>query len=568
MSDTVEMISNPASDAIKVNRLDAKSRAERDHERFSGKSRAAQLRREKNAFYVSMATLLVALLALAVAIAAAVSTTVSNPVPPNGDKWERDYAALRDKLPLHFNQLVDIPTIGARDSEWFSVEGQLYIAFSSAEDDSGTKDINSQIWRFNRENRSFVLHQNINVYSAHDADVMIIGGETYLTFASKGPKDVQKSGTKLFKYNKATTKFDFYQDLDVTGKYIRDIDHFQNEGADWIVLCISERKATDGTHTLNDAKSEVWKWDTSTKKFKFHQSLDSLGARDAEFFVVEGVACIAIANTKGLDPAGGAGQKYPRIIDSYVYKWDTNTAKFVPSDNIPDTEGNYDFNYFELQTRCLDNSTGAIKVENASFLAAAFSTNGVIREVESPIYKWHGWETGPTGQKGWIVHQKIPGLGARDVEFFQMPSHNIVAAASGDKTAEGYVATGKGCPRASENPHNTKEYRSCVNSFLAIANHEYNNKKDNDVHSAIYAWSMWQNKFIAIQSVPTFGMRDFAYWYDAPTDSHLLSTASSKEKKGTLNTESFVLDTLGLRVPELEDEELNKHYTSEIPSCG
>ena len=79
---------------------------------------------------------------------------------------------------------------------------------------------------------------------------------------------------------------------------------------------------------------------------------------------------------------------------------------------------------------------------------------------------------------------------------------------------------------------------------------------------------MWQNKFIAIQSVPTFGMRDFAYWYDAPTDSHLLSTASSKEKKGTLNTESFVLDTLGLRVPELEDEELNKHYTSEIPSCG
>ena len=47
-SDRVEMIENPNS-AIKVNRLDAKSRAERDHERLSGWNRAAQLKKEKNA---------------------------------------------------------------------------------------------------------------------------------------------------------------------------------------------------------------------------------------------------------------------------------------------------------------------------------------------------------------------------------------------------------------------------------------------------------------------------------------------------------------------------------------
>ena len=78
---------------------------------------------------------------------------------------------------------------------------------------------------------------------------------------------------------------------------------------------------------------------------------------------------------------------------------------------------------------------------------------------------------------------------------------------------------------------------------------------------------MWQNKFIPIQSVPTFGQRDFDYVYDAPSDSHMLSTASSKEGSGKFNTESFVLDTLGLRVPELEREELMKHYTSNIPLC-
>ena len=63
---------------------------------------------------------------------------------------------------------------------------------------------------------------------------------------------------------------------------------------------------------------------------------------------------------------------YPRVIPSYVFKWDAATSKFVDSDEIPETEGNYDFDYFELQTRCLD-SAGQIKVENASFLAAAFS---------------------------------------------------------------------------------------------------------------------------------------------------------------------------------------------------
>ena len=66
MSDTVEMMSNPSSSSAAPagTRLDAKSRAERDHGR-SGKARSAQLRKEKNAFYFSVATLLVALVAAA-----------------------------------------------------------------------------------------------------------------------------------------------------------------------------------------------------------------------------------------------------------------------------------------------------------------------------------------------------------------------------------------------------------------------------------------------------------------------------------------------------------------------
>ena len=393
------------------------------------------------------------------------------------------------------------------------------------------------------------------MYSAHDVDAMVLRGETYLTFASKGAPDGSKSGTKLFKYNAETTKFDVYQDIDVEGKYIRDIDHFTHDGADWLILCISERKNEQG-NVVNDAMSELHKWNTKTEKFEFYQNLPSIGARDAEFFVVDAVACIAIANTKNVDPKD-------RILPSFVYKWNSNTLKFERGEDIENTEGNYDFDYFELQTRCLD-STGAIKVENASFLAAAFSTNGTVREVESPVYKWHGWGG---ANKGWKIHQKLPGLGTRDVEFFQMPSHNVVSKSSGDTGKEGYIAKGKSCPRATANPHNTREYRNCINSFLAVGNHEYNNKKDNDVHSAIYAWSMWQNKFIPIQSVPTFGQRDFDYVYDAPSDSHMLSTASSKEGSGKFNTESFVLDTLGLRVPELEREELMKHYTSNIPLC-
>ena len=554
----MEMVeSTSSSSAANVGkRLDPESREARYA--ISASMRSSQLNSDKKQFFISVFTLLVALVALAVAIASAVTSGGNSAEKAKlSAEVERKYSEIREKLPLHFNQLVDIPTIGTRDSEWFSVDGTLYLVFASDKDDSKAKNVNSQIWRFNREDRTFVLHQNIQVYSAHDVDTMVIAGDTYLTLGSKNGK------THLYKYDKTSKMFSVYQAIDEEKKFIRDIDHFVHDGADWMILTVSERENDQGV-VVNDANSELWKWNTGKKKFEFFQNLPSMGARDSEFFVVEGVACIAIANTKGNDPSGN--KKYPRILDSYVYKWDTTSKKFVPSDPIPNTEGNYDFKYFELETRCLeqvDANTTRIKVTNSSFLASAFSTNGSKIEINSPVYRWHGWGT----NGGWKVHQQIPGMGSRDVEFFQMPSQVLEPATTGDESKIGFVAKSKDCPRAAGNQHNTMEYRNCINSFLAIANLEHDNKKDNDIHSAIYVWSMWQNKFIPLQAMPTFGVRDIAYVYDKESNSHMLSTASSKESSSKYNTRSFVLSTLGLRIPQLEKEALEKHNTAEIMPC-
>ncbi len=467
-------------------------------------------------------------------------------------------AELRGKMPLHFGQLVDLPTVGTRDSEWVHIDDELYLVHASDKDNLGVKEVSSQVWRFRRDTRDFELHQNIPAYSAHDVDAMVIGGDTYLCFASKSGK------TNLYKWDSGSKQFVVHQEL-AENKYVRDVDHFRYVGFDWILLVVSERQLPGSSDKSNVADSELMKWDATTKQFAFVQGLPSKGARDGEFMVVEGVGSIAIANTKG-DPYSSP----PRQVDSYVYKWDASSGTFVDAQmNIP-TDGNYDFDYFELETRCYDASTDTIKVENASFMASAFSNNGtsgVAKEIDSIIYKWHGW-TGTT--KGWQPYQRIPTMGARDVEFFQMPNDRFVESNSDDPYTVGHVAKGKVCPRSKYNMRNTYEYRHCINSFLAVSNLEHNNG-DPDLHSHIYVWNMWSNKFEQMQAVPTFGVRDIDFVHDSKSDSYMLSTAGSKVA-GADGTEyqipSFVYETVGLRVPQLERAALEDHnLKSGVPAC-
>ena len=365
-------------------------------------------------FAFVMIGLLSALVALA-AFAMALSATIAVAGQSNGaasaaaettEAWGShlaDFTSLRGHMPLNFNQLADIPTAGARDSEWFTIDGELYLAFANDKDDYST------IWRFRRTDRAFVLVQRVATKNAHDVDVIALGGETYLTYGCKG------GTTSSYKWTKSTSTFVHHQTLR-DGLYIRDVDHFEYVGEHWLILVVSEKvDATSGDKT-NSANSELFKWDASAKVWDFEQYLPSVGARDAEFYVVDNVGCIAIANTKG-DPAT------IRTLNSNIYRWDGTRFVSTGAADIM-TKGNYDFEYFEIQTRCKDAGTGVVRVENASFMAAAFSTDETgARSLDSKIYKWKGWSGGE-----WVEYQNIPTHGARDWEFFQLPTNEFSGA--------------------------------------------------------------------------------------------------------------------------------------------
>jgi hypothetical protein len=80
---------------------------------------------------------------------------------------------------------------------------------------------------------------------------------------------------------------------------------------------------------------------------------------------------------------------------------------------------------------------------------------------------------------------------------------------------------------------------------------------------------MWTNQFVPFQALPTFGVRDFDFVHDEPSGSFLLASASSKEtSSGPYEVPSFVFDTLGLRVPLLEEAQLSMHNTNSMPWCS
>ena len=303
-------------------------------------ARKAKVRRlvAQSIALVAIVSFITSAVAFAMGLAATIAVADERTTAAAATGWGAhadDFEVLRAHLPLHFGQLVDVPTVGARDCEFFSADGNLYLVYANDKNNAGSHDVGSTVWRFNRADRSFTLVQTIATHAAHDADAMVISGVTYLVLASKA------GATSLYKWNAGQFVLHqtFHAESDTKSEkfYVRDVDHHAHNGVDWLALIVSEAYPAGSATKSNSANSELWKWDAGSAKFVWFKDVPSVGARDGEFFVVDGVLCIAIANTKS---ATGA----ERIIESFVYKFDADASAWLASDPIV-TEGAYDFEY-------------------------------------------------------------------------------------------------------------------------------------------------------------------------------------------------------------------------------
>ena len=110
--------------------------------------------------------------------------------------------------------------------------------------------------------------------------------------------------------------------------------------------------------------SYIYKLDDSTGKFVLYQTIDTKGARYMEYFTIADKHYLAVANGR---------DKTTFRLNSTIYQWNGN--QFIVVQNIPTLRAT-DFNFF--------------KILSDLFLAVTNSFDDITYGVNSVIYKWKG----------------------------------------------------------------------------------------------------------------------------------------------------------------------------------
>ena len=220
--------------------------------------------------------------------------------------------------------------------------------------------------------------------------------------------------------------------------------------------------------------------DESTGRLTSHQTLQTSGAFDIEYFTISNEHFLAVANHY----ADGTRLKY-----SIIYKW--NGKLFVVVQRIP-TKGASHFKFFAIN----DNK----------YIAVTNYNDGSTYSIKSVIYKWSGGR--------FNKFQEIATEGARGCEVFIINNNTFIAFANyynsqKRNSVQSTVFKWSGGHFVKVQSLQTygawdvKSFQINGHTFLAFANYKSGRKFNTD--SFIFKWN--GNKFDLFQSIPTRGAR-------------------------------------------------------------
>ncbi len=256
--------------------------------------------------------------------------------------------------------------------EHFNINGTDYLAIANWRDGGTNHDINSEILRWN--GTVFEHVQFIATHAAFKCSPFVIDGEQYIVFANQRKSDLDYTiNSEVFHWN--GTNFVSHQLIPTIGAF--DWEFFVIDGMPYLVVA---NAGGTGDSTQN---SEVFQW--SGTLFVSIQLILTHGAHDWEAFSINGTHYLAVANyvTNGLD----------YTINSEVFHW--NGINFVSHQLIP-TIGAYDWEFFVIKSQY--------------YLAIANAYDGTNGQLYSEIFRWNG--------ASFISFQKILTVNACDLEFF------------------------------------------------------------------------------------------------------------------------------------------------------
>lgn len=285
-----------------------------------------------------------------------------------------------------FIEFQTLPTTDGRDWEFFSIEGAHYLALADWGDGSNT---NAKIFLWS--GTIFVEFHAIPTKCAADLEFFSIEGTHYLAVATYCSTDTNNINSQIYRW--AGAGFVEFQDIPTNGA--DDCEFFSIEGTHYLAVANGWEDGTwfGGSRNIN---SKVYRW--SGGAFVEFQAIPTSGAADCEFFSIEGVHYLAVANHDD-------GSSYN--VNSKVYRW--SGAGFVEFQAIP-TNGAADCEFFSI--------------EGTHYLAVANHRNagGLFINGNSKVYRWSA--------TGFVEYQTIPTSGASDWEFFSIEGTAYLAVAN------------------------------------------------------------------------------------------------------------------------------------------
>jgi len=278
----------------------------------------------------------------------------------------------------YFQEAFTIPTQGAADWEFFTLEGENYLIVANYMSGT-TRNANSTLYRWNGS--FFTPTQTFATEGAAEWRFFTINNEAYLGVANQSNNSTYNVDSKIYHWN--GTNFTEFQSIPTQGA--QDLEFFTLSGIPYLAI------ANHYNGTTCNIDSKIYRWDGT--KFTETQSIPTQGAQDWEYFILGNESYLAVANSFN---------DITNTINSRIYRW-TGT-KFTETQSIP-TVGSRSLKFF--------------KINNQAYLVTANFVNGSNYSINSTIYRWDG--------SSFKEFQSIPTQGALDWNFFTIGKENYLA---------------------------------------------------------------------------------------------------------------------------------------------
>ncbi|XP_017324923.1 thrombospondin-type laminin G domain and EAR repeat-containing protein [Ictalurus punctatus] len=255
---------------------------------------------------------------------------VANSRRIDGKKFELSVIYKWRMKKQRFVEYQKIQTHSARDWEAFRIQDDNFLAVANHREGEMNHNIDSVIYRWNRQTRKFEINQTISTSGAYDWEFFTIGPYHFLVVANTfNGKSTDISSTI---YIWIGGKFQPFQYITTFGAI--DWEMFQIDNRFFLAVANSQ-KLSDSSTVLYNINSTIYELNMTSQSFIKFQDIATSSALDWEFFTVGDDKFLVVANSYD-------GASYS--LNSVIYRWQGYEG-FVPVHRL-NTHGCRDWEFF------------------------------------------------------------------------------------------------------------------------------------------------------------------------------------------------------------------------------